>query len=213
MYFLSRIEIIFLMWRLHCWRTCLYGLCAVYSLLPTYLFSSLVSGPDDKPQFSSGWLLSSQLHHRPEWQTAGVGGCCPNTIYWWGNLPARSFLTLTDAIYILFTMSWQCWIYLSFPHFTHPTIVKVKLGFWCKLCDLGCHIILLLFFFFQKRLLRAMEPIDAALTDEEKARNRHGPHRFFEFSPEPLGEYPSPQPDIFPDIKVNRARFVGTFVK
>ncbi|XP_064610977.1 5'-3' exoribonuclease 1-like [Liolophura sinensis] len=66
--------------------------------------------------------------------------------------------------------------------------------------------VVLIPFIDEKHLLKAMEPINAVLTDEEKARNRHGPHRLFEYSPEPLGEYPSPQPDSFPDIKVNRAR-------
>ena len=51
-----------------------------------------------------------------------------------------------------------------------------------------------------------MIPGLAKMTDEEKARNCHGPHRMYEWSDEDLGTYPSVLQGYFPDIHHNHAK-------
>ena len=58
----------------------------------------------------------------------------------------------------------------------------------------------------QKRLLDAMRPLHDKLTDEEKQRNRHGPHYLYTYSEDCLGEYPTSLPDYFPAIAANHAK-------
>ena len=53
-----------------------------------------------------------------------------------------------------------------------------------------------------------MEPALTKMTDEEKARNCHGPHRMYEWTDEDLGTYPSSLPRAFPDVHHNRAKYV-----
>ena len=58
----------------------------------------------------------------------------------------------------------------------------------------------------QKRLLGAMKPIETQLTDEEKARNRHGPALLYQYSEEIIGTYHSTLSGAFPDIVNHHAR-------
>ena len=53
-----------------------------------------------------------------------------------------------------------------------------------------------------------MEPALTKMTDEEKARNCHGPHRMYEWTDKDLGTYPSSLPGSFPDVHHNRAKYV-----
>ena len=53
-----------------------------------------------------------------------------------------------------------------------------------------------------------MEPALTKMTDEEKGRNTHGPHRMYEWTDEDLGTFPSSLPGSFPDVRHNRAKWV-----
>ena len=52
-----------------------------------------------------------------------------------------------------------------------------------------------------------MKTRESLLTEEEKARNSHGPCLLYEYSPESSGVYPSSLPGAFPDIAVNHSRY------
>ena len=58
-------------------------------------------------------------------------------------------------------------------------------------------------FYFQNRLISAMRPIEAKLTDEEKGRNKHGPHILFQYTPDIQGTFTS---SLFPDIVNHHAK-------
>ena len=51
-----------------------------------------------------------------------------------------------------------------------------------------------------------MEPALAKMTDEEKSRNSHGPHRMYEWTDQDLGTYISTLQGYFPDIHHNHAK-------
>jgi 5'-3' exonuclease len=53
-----------------------------------------------------------------------------------------------------------------------------------------------------------MRPIEAKLTDEEKGRNKHGPHLLFQYTPDTQGTFTS---ILFPDIVNHHAKLVQTF--
>lgn len=53
-----------------------------------------------------------------------------------------------------------------------------------------------------------MAPALEKMTDEEKTRNRHGPHLLFEWTEQSQGGYPSSIPGFFPDIVNNHAKYV-----
>ncbi|XP_064642506.1 5'-3' exoribonuclease 1-like isoform X2 [Lineus longissimus] len=66
--------------------------------------------------------------------------------------------------------------------------------------------VVLIPFIDEGRLLAAMRSVEQQLTDDERKRNRHGPCRMYEYTPEPQQRYPSSMPGSFPDIIVNHAK-------
>ncbi|XP_060584982.1 5'-3' exoribonuclease 1-like, partial [Ruditapes philippinarum] len=64
--------------------------------------------------------------------------------------------------------------------------------------------VVLIPFIDENRLLTAIRSVEHLLTDEEKARNGHGPHLCYEYTPEAGEPYPSPLPD-FPDIAISHS--------
>ncbi|XP_053379748.1 5'-3' exoribonuclease 1-like isoform X2 [Mercenaria mercenaria] len=66
--------------------------------------------------------------------------------------------------------------------------------------------VVLIPFIDENRLLSAIRSVEHLLKDEERARNTHGPHLLFEYTPEPGDVYPSPLPDHFPDIAISHSK-------
>ncbi|KAH9508699.1 5'-3' exoribonuclease 1 [Bulinus truncatus] len=66
--------------------------------------------------------------------------------------------------------------------------------------------VVLIPFIEENRLLEAMASKEPLLTKEERERNRHGPHILSFYTPENQGFYPSPMPEIFPDLHASRAK-------
>ncbi|CAH1774576.1 unnamed protein product [Owenia fusiformis] len=66
--------------------------------------------------------------------------------------------------------------------------------------------VVLIPFIDEKRLLEAMAPMNLKMTDEEKARNQHGPHYMVQYTPEMQEPFISSMPDAFPDILANHAK-------
>lgn len=65
--------------------------------------------------------------------------------------------------------------------------------------------VVLIPFIDEERLLQAMAPLEQKLLPDEKRRNRHGPHLLYEYTPQSLGIYQSPQVNVFPDIMNSHA--------
>lgn len=58
----------------------------------------------------------------------------------------------------------------------------------------------------QNRLLTAIKSKESSLSQEEKSRNKHGPHLLYEYTPDVGDSYTSSLPGVFPDIVLNHAK-------
>lgn len=67
--------------------------------------------------------------------------------------------------------------------------------------------VVLIPFINEKLLLENTEEADKLLNEEEKSRNKHGPHLLYVYSQNSLGTCKSPHPDIFPDI-INHSKCI-----
>ena len=67
-----------------------------------------------------------------------------------------------------------------------------------RMISMFCRLITL--WFHQERLVEAMKMPLSRMTDDEKARNTHGPCIIGSFDPDNTKPYPSSMPGVFPDL-------------